>query len=253
MRVSAKDRSALDITAVINTHREGAILRPTLASARAAAVYAASRGVEVEIVVVLDSADDATRQVVAEAAREGPLRRLDLDVDDLGEARNCAAAAARGRWISFLDGDDLWGRDWLYEAFRRGSREPRLSVWHPELSVYFGGVEKVFIHRDMDDPDYDVAALAAQNQWTALGFAPADLVREVRFSSTDFRSGRGYEDWAWNMAAVAHGAVHKVVPGTAHLIRVRPDSLGTRTIRSGSRPVVPQGFFRSLIGRAARR
>lgn len=238
----------MDITAVINGHREQGLARPSLASLRAAVGYARSRGLEVEVVAALDCSDALTRDVFRDVAFDVPYRQLELDVDDLGEARNRAVAAARGRWIALLDADDLWSENWLHAAFAAASADARLAVWHPEVAVYFGEAERVLAHVDMDDPDYDLAALAVQNQWTALGFCSADLLRAVPYPTTNLSIGRGYEDWGWNMAVIAKGARHKVVPDTGHMIRVRSNSLGSRTARSRSHPAIPPGMFRTLVG-----
>ena len=73
----------------------------------------AQREVSLEVVVVDDGSDDGTRSSVAALA--DPRVRLLANGASLGvaAARNRGVAAATGRWIAFLDDDDLWAPDKL--------------------------------------------------------------------------------------------------------------------------------------------
>ena len=63
-----------------------------------------------EQIIIDDASRDDTREIVVEAARRDPrIRLLALD-QNLGpaRARNAGLEQARGRYIAFLDSDDLW-------------------------------------------------------------------------------------------------------------------------------------------------
>lgn len=61
-----------------------------------------------EAIVVDDGSTDASAEVAAEyAARDGRIRLLRQPNGGVGSARNTGARAARGRWLVFLDADDL--------------------------------------------------------------------------------------------------------------------------------------------------
>jgi teichuronic acid biosynthesis glycosyltransferase TuaG len=63
-----------------------------------------------EVLAVDDCSSDGTRDVVAAMAAADPRVRLLLHQQNAGPAagRNTALTAARGRYIAFLDADDLW-------------------------------------------------------------------------------------------------------------------------------------------------
>lgn len=84
---------------------------------RAAAVREALAGfllpsaATVEVVVVDDGSTDSTADEVlaaAAASRGAPIRLVRQSNAGPGAARNRGALEARGRWLAFLDSDDLW-------------------------------------------------------------------------------------------------------------------------------------------------
>jgi len=63
---------------------------------------------EIEVIVVVDGPDEATRQVL-QAIDDPRLRVLPLPENvGLGEARRAGTDAARGQWVALLDDDDAW-------------------------------------------------------------------------------------------------------------------------------------------------
>src|SRR4051794_17458509 len=61
-----------------------------------------------ELVVVDDGSSDETASVVEQLAVDGRIRLLGQENQGAAAARNAALAAARGRYVSFIDSDDLW-------------------------------------------------------------------------------------------------------------------------------------------------
>lgn len=85
-----------------------------------------------EIVVVDDGSDDDTPQRLA-ARREPRLRAVRTAHTNEPTARNRALAEARGRWIVWLDSDDLLEPGTLAAYAARIARWPDLSVLYGEL------------------------------------------------------------------------------------------------------------------------
>jgi hypothetical protein len=61
-------------------------------------------------------------------------------------------------------------------------------------------------------------------------------------------NGIGFEDWGWNKAVIAAGALHKVVRGTGHAIRAKRQSLVRMTAAAEAIPA-PSGLFRKDLAR----
>jgi glycosyltransferase involved in cell wall biosynthesis len=91
-----------DVSVVIPTRGRPELLRRSIASALAQTCE------QLEVIVVLDGEDEATREVVE--AVENPRVRLLTFVTPVGgsEARNAGVRAAKGRYVALLDDDDEW-------------------------------------------------------------------------------------------------------------------------------------------------
>src|SRR5256885_1210877 len=113
-----------DITAIVNLHAEGVLAYASLKSLFQAKVFAEAAGLRVETLAVMDKASDETLEVVRLYNSQG-IRSLRVEHGDLGQARNSGVEAATGEWIAFLDGDDLWGANWLAAAYNAGNGDAR--------------------------------------------------------------------------------------------------------------------------------
>jgi teichuronic acid biosynthesis glycosyltransferase TuaG len=70
-----------------------------------------------EVIAVNDGSTDTTGEVLASYAAGFPFRVVTQENRGLGGARNSGIAAAEGRFLAFLDADDLWAPNKLARVF----------------------------------------------------------------------------------------------------------------------------------------
>lgn len=238
--------SAIDITAIVNLHSEGMLAHSAFMSVARAKIYAEDRGLHVEVLAVLDHPSADTLSFVDECAFVDftPVR---VSYGDLGRARNRGVELSRGKWVTFLDGDDLWAENWLAAAYAAANSERRPVIWHPLALIIFGAQRYLFIHVDMEDDDFDVLSLALSNLWSSQSFARRDLYLALPFPDTDHQRQLGYEDWGWNLETIAKGYIHKSVSATANACRKKDKgSLFQQTAATGAMPK-PTSLFQEMI------
>lgn len=219
-----------DISAILTASAEGAMVGVTLHSYLDAISVAESAGLTVEKILVIDRGSEATFAALEEC-QPPSWRRLELDLGDQGGARNSAVALAGGRWIAFLDGDDLWSFNWLTAAMEIAAADERAIV-HPQYNWMFGASNNLFVKVDQTQTEFDPLFLRYGNYWDALCFAPRAAYEQHPFGVRDLRRGYAYEDWHWNCETLDAGWVHRVAPETIHFKRRRA---GSQTLNASAR------------------
>ena len=86
-----------------------------------------------EIIVVDDGSTDNTKEILDKY--EG-IRCIYLEHVGIAGARNTAVKAARGRWIAFLDSDDLWKEDKLLKQVDYLHLHPDCRIVYTKFSNF---------------------------------------------------------------------------------------------------------------------
>ncbi|AIC46844.1 glycosyltransferase family A protein [Rhodoluna lacicola] len=236
------ENSKKQVDVFILFHAEGLLALPAMKSAHELVQKAKSFG-KVTLNAVLDNADPKTKEIVSSAKSCFDSIHF-VEFGDLGKTRNFCIQVAKGSHISMLDGDDLWGAEWISRAMTHESNEEEATVLHPEFLYYFheddlanrGKVKKSFFIRHQSSilTQASPKLLYLANFWSANNFMPLSIARKYPYRPTIQELGLGIEDWSWNLETVANGILHEVVPGTIHFIRVKQaGSLGVQNSLSG--------------------
>jgi glycosyltransferase involved in cell wall biosynthesis len=173
-------RQAVDVSVVVTAHREGRLLHRTLRSVWRSLGRASARDISAELIIVVDKPDDATLEYLETVHGRAVVEHTQFG--DPGQARNHGARIAAGRYVAFLDGDDLMGSDWISGAFHYAESIREECVYYPEYVIQFEGVN-AFLHRPgTTDPGFRATSLLEANCWNSVHFlAPRALLLSYPF------------------------------------------------------------------------
>jgi hypothetical protein len=111
-----------DISIVVPAYNVEGFVAATLSSALG------QEGVDFEVVVVEDGSTDGTAAVLSRFAADPRLRIVSQKNAGLAAARNAGVAVARGRYVGFLDADDLWDRTKARSHVALMDADPRIDL-----------------------------------------------------------------------------------------------------------------------------
>lgn len=216
----------IDVSVVLNMHREALFLRPTLSSLDACAIEAQKDGLKVELVAVFDRADEATLAIFHSTPLHGfcAVKTLEIDVGSLGLARNAGIQEAEGEFIWTCDGDDLVSRNSIVELVKtaRNHPSPKIAVFLDYLAA-FG--ERYHVARYVGSEWLTAADFAYQHPYVSRIFIRRSAFDSLRYLDLKVTTGFAYEDWDFNTRLFAAGFEFAIAPNTVLFYRQRGNSL----------------------------
>jgi len=220
-----------DLTLVMTAHDETTVAGPTMRSADLAVETARTRGLTVQTILGLDAPTEETAAHFSQARFDHWERRV-LQERELGRVRNALVPDCDGRYIAFLDADDLFSENWLAEgvaaldaAAERGER----AIAHPELNVVFDGQRTAYVNIDQSSPLFTPHYLYFRHYYDSLCMAPREAHLEVPYVIRDVANGLSYQDFQFTIETLAAGWRHLVVRDTLIFKRRRDVSLVTES------------------------
>ena len=232
-----------DVSIILNVHREAGYLSRTMDSLDAATAYVTQTGVACEMIIVADRPDQETLDWLG-ARNMSPYaeaRTVVVDNGSLGLSRNDGIALARGTYILTADADDLISFNTIAAGIEAARTHSGPALFFPQYYHAFG----------MDPYLTELHPLSVVTPQAMVGGHPyvsrffarrADL-GELKFQDLRLSSGFAYEDWHFNMAAVAAGLDLLIVPQTAVYYRQRAASLLRQADLMSTRTTAHSEFF----------
>lgn len=179
-----------------------------------------------ERIIGFDTPTEDCRRYFSQPAFEA-WKTAEFEFCDQGRTRNALAEMANGRWLAFLDGDDLFSENWLIEATRRLRQADEKServIVHPELNMGFDADQFLLAKTAQDDNLFSPYYYYAANYYDALCAAPREAWLEIPYAHRAVADGFAYEDWQWSIETMAAGWRHVIARNTIIFKRRRSAS-----------------------------
>ena len=223
--------TSTDLSLIVTAHNETLVCGPTMEAADVAVEAARAAGYTVQPIIALDKATEETTDYFHQPDFDH-WERWVMQEGDLGRVRNALLPLTSGRFIAFLDADDLFSENWLaegldvlVEAEGRGER----VIAHPEVNMIFDGGQYLLQNVDQDSPLFTPHFFYARNYYDSLCLTPREAHLEVPYIHRDIPNGLSYQDWQFAVETMAMGWKHVVVPDTIIFKRRRDFSLVTES------------------------
>ncbi|HEU4703256.1 MAG TPA: glycosyltransferase [Conexibacter sp.] len=195
---------------------------------------------DAEILIVDDGSDDPVTRHLLASYRRPRTRIIRTANRGLPAARNTGLEEARGRYVSFLDADDLFAPRFLEATVGLLEADDSLAFASCWLTA-FGARQFSWQPERCDFP----WLLAEDTVCTA---APVRRDALLAIGGFDERPGlAGYEDWALAVDLVERGHRGEIVPEPLFRYRIRRDSMSSET----SRPRNHMRVFETMLEKHA--
>lgn len=246
----------IDVSVVLNMHREALYLRPTLLSLDACAAEASKVGITVELIAVFDRADQDTLAVFHQTPLIAfeQVKITEIDVGSLGLARNAGINLSEGEYIWTADGDDLVSRNAIVQLVNtdRAHQNRKVAVFIEFLAA-FG--ELYHVVRYFGSEYLMAADYAYQHPFVSRLFIRREVFDHLRYRDLKVTTGFAYEDWDFNCRLLAEGYEFVIAPDTVFFYRQRANSL-LKQANAASARLIPHSrlfdpdCFQSLMKQA---
>lgn len=220
-----------DLTLIVTAHDETLVCGPTMQAADVAVEAARAAGYTVQTIIALDKATDETTDYFQQAAFDH-WERWTMNEGDLGSVRNALVPQTSGRYIAFLDADDVFSENWLSEGLDRmvaAEQAGERIIAHPEVNIIFDGSKYLWHNVDQDDPLFMPHFLYVRNCYDSLCLTPREAHLEVPYVTRDIPNGLSFQDWQFAVETMSRGWRHVVVRDTIIFKRRRDFSLVTES------------------------
>lgn len=210
-------KKKVDLSIVITAHNEGLVAHKTMRSVMEAAERVKKAGYSFEIIIHIDNGDEATIKYFKRYRGQDNIRIVENHFGDTAPSRNYALKIARGKYVAFLDGDDLISDNWYVDAVKMLEKSEEKIIVHPEAILTFGVDWPNVLTIQGDSEEMDSLTLIGENRWGSVLVAETEVLKETPYKILE--GGYGHEDYVFNIETLEKGIQHKVAPGTVLFYR----------------------------------
>ena len=209
-----------DISIIVTVHAEGLLAHKTMLSVFGAAQILKKKSISYEIIVHMDTATAETKLYFSRYRSNSDVTILQNNFSDPGLSRNYAAKHAHGKYLAFLDGDDLVSSNWYLEAYNMLASSKEEILVHPEASLTFGdnlSEHILWLQKDSLDKLQDATISVSTNRWISVVAGKKSTFLNTPYPAS--QNGFGNEDFWFNTETLAKDIRHVIAPSTVDFYR----------------------------------
>ncbi|GFE92771.1 glycosyltransferase [Acetobacter persici] len=234
----------MDVSIILNVHREQDLLYPTLRSLRDTVEHAHLYNIKSELVIVADHADERTLSLLKNYDYSGfdSVRLENIKVRSLGLARNYGIGVAVGDYIVPADADDLVSRNFIHALYQKQQEAPNEKiVVFPEYYHSFGDDNYVCRFYPLDQ--VGLYRMLGEHPYVSRFMARRQDLLEVAYRDCSASAVYAYEDYDINLRLIAAGFNLVVAEDTIIFYRQRRGSIMASLGKDRKRMVPNSRFF----------
>lgn len=211
------------LTVGVTAHAEGVLAHKTMQAIFASLANLDDKKYPYEIIVHIDNGDEETINYFKRYKNDKRFKIIHSNFRDLGMSRNCIVKNASGKYISFLDADDMLSSNWYTSALKRMEKSKEVIMVHPNIQFNFGaGTRLEFTERkDSFEKAEDAIISAGVNRWCSAIMGERETFLKYPYMET--KNGYGYEDYNLNTNTLGHGIKHMIAPKTVMFYRQKAE------------------------------
>ncbi len=171
-----------------------------------------------EIIVIDNASTDNTAEVLSPLVGSNAIRFIVHDRNyERAQSRNTGMMHARGRFVTFLDSDDLMYPDNLKDAFDFHNAHEHLHIFHNLYELVNEESVPIYHYRfhSIDNP---VKSIAQGNFLSCIGvFISHEIFSKFRFDThSELQGMEDWEFWIRILARYEVGRIDKMNSGIVH-------------------------------------
>lgn len=239
----------VDLSIIVTAHHEGLVAHKTMLSIERACALLDKANYSYEIIVSIDCGDKATKNYFNSYSNM-KIKVFEWEHADLSQSRNSAIKHAKGKFVAFIDADDLMSENWLHDGLSFLLNKPfGKYIAHAEYTIEFEGADSIVKKYGATNRDQDILLSVFAARWNSVIIAPTSFIKENPYLPNS--AGYGYEDWHMSLNFLEQGLENVLIPKTA--IFVRRKLTGSEWARQKSsrsllhaHPVLKPLFFKKI-------
>lgn len=222
----------VDISVVLNIHREKELLAKTLHSIRDAADFATAAGTSVQLVMVLDNPCETTARIARDFRSQSfcDVKLVEVSNRSLAHSRNDGTAAADGEYICITDGDDLFSYNRLLDSLLLARKLGTDYIILPEYLISFGSQQGLTVLTGSGA--LTPLIFAADHPYISSIFGHRTAFEKHKYKHPRGDRGHAFEDWHMNAELIADGYRYAVARNVALYYRNHAASIMAKARQS---------------------